>query len=142
MKNMFAKHQVPQVVHADGSTSMTSKPVAALLSDLEVLRSHSRPKVSNDNPYSEDWFKTLKYMPAFPERFSSLEHARDFMGRFVHAHNTLHRHSGLGFHTPVDVHFGMIAHGDDQRLAALEQAFAAHPERFGQGPVAEETTDA
>lgn len=131
MKNVFAQHQVPQVVHADRGTSMTSKPVAALLSDLDVLRSHSRPKVSNDNPYSEAWFKTLKYMPAFPERFSSLEHARDFMGRFVHAYNTLHRHSGLGFHTPADVHFGMTGHVDDQRLVALEKAWAAHPERFG-----------
>lgn len=131
MKQVFAQDQVPQVVHADRGTSMTSKPVASLLSDLDVLRSHSRPKVSNDNPYSESWFKTLKYMPVFPERFGSLEHARDFMGRFVHAYNTEHRHSGLGFHTPADVHFGMTGHVDDQRLAALEKAWAEHPERFG-----------
>ena len=131
MKNVFAVHQVPRVVHADRGTSMTSKPVTALLSDLDVLKSHSRPKVSNDNPYSEAWFKTLKYMPVFPERFGSLAHARDFMDRFVQAYNTEHHHSGLGFHTPADVHYGMTGHVDDQRLAALEKAWAAHPERFG-----------
>lgn len=81
MKNVFATDQVPLVVHADRGTSMTSKPVASLLSDLDVLRSHSRPKVSNDNPYSEVWFKTLKYMPVFPERFGSLEGARGFHGQ-------------------------------------------------------------
>lgn len=131
MKNLFATDQVPLLVHADRDTSMTSKPVASLLSDLDVLRSHSRPKVSNDNQYSESWFKTLKYMPVFPERFGSLEDARGFMGRFVQAYNTEHRHSGLGFHTLADVHFGMTGHVDDQRLAELEAACSEHPERFG-----------
>src|SRR5699024_1642208 len=91
---VFATDQVPLVVHADRGTSMTSKPVAALLADLDVLKSHSRPKVSNDNPYSEAWFKTLKYLPVFPEQFRSLANTRDFMDRFVQAYNAHHRHSG------------------------------------------------
>ncbi|SCC37239.1 putative transposase [Arthrobacter sp. NIO-1057] len=129
---VFATDQVPKVVHADRGTSMTSKPVAALLADLDVLRSHSRPKVSNDNPYSEAWFKTLKYLPVFPERFGSLADAREFMDRFVQVYNGHHRHSGIGFHTPADVHFGMTGHVEDQRMAALQKAWDRHPERFGQ----------
>ncbi|MGO2778905.1 IS3-like element ISAar44 family transposase [Glutamicibacter arilaitensis] len=128
---VFAKAQVPKVVHADRGTSMTSKPVAALLADLDVLKSHSRPKVSNDNPFSEAWFKTLKYLPTFPQRFGSLVDARAFMDRFVQSYNGHHRHSGIGFHTPADVHFGMTGHVDDQRLAALQRAWDEHPERFG-----------
>lgn len=118
-------------MHADRGTSMTSKPVAALLADLDVLKSHSRPKVSNDNPFSEAWFKTLKYLPTFPQRFGSLVDARAFMDRFVQSYNGHHRHSGIGFHTPADVHFGMTGHVDDQRLAALQKAWDEHPERFG-----------
>ncbi|MBM7768257.1 putative transposase [Glutamicibacter nicotianae] len=129
---VFANDQVPKVVHADRGSSMTSKPVASLLADLDVLRSHSRPKVSSDNPYSEAWFKTLKYLPVFPEQFGSLADARDFMNRVVQAYNGHHRHSGIGFHTPADVHFGMTGHVEDQRLAALQKAWDTHPERFGQ----------
>lgn len=80
---VFANDQIPKIVHADGGSSMPSKPVAALLADLDVVRSHLRPKVSNDNPYSEAWFKNLKYLPVFPDRFGSLADARDFMDRFV-----------------------------------------------------------
>lgn len=80
MKEIFAIHGTPQVVHADRGTSMTSKTVAALLSDLEVTKSHSRPQMSNDNPFSEAWFKTLKFAPVFPERFASVGDARAFMG--------------------------------------------------------------
>ena len=87
MKEIFGIHGIPVVVHADRGTSMTSKTVATLLADLGVVRSHSRPSVSNDNPYSESLFKTMKYTPAFPERFGSLADARVFMARFVHAYN-------------------------------------------------------
>lgn len=83
----FGIHGTPQVVHADRGTSMTSKTVAALLSDLEVTKSHSRPRVSNDNPYSEAWFKTLKFTPVFPERFGSLGDARRFMNNFIEGYN-------------------------------------------------------
>jgi hypothetical protein len=87
MKEIFGIHGIPVVVHADRGTSMTSKTVATLLADLGVTRSHSRPRVSNDNPYSESLFKTMKYAPAFPERFGSLGDARGFMDRFVTAYN-------------------------------------------------------
>ncbi|MFC0250251.1 IS3 family transposase, partial [Citricoccus parietis] len=114
MKEIFGIHGIPQVVHADRGTSMTSKTVAALLSDLEVTRSHSRPRVSNDNPYSESLFKTMKYGPTFPERFASLGDARAFISEFVDWYNHHHQHSGLGFHTPANVHYG-FAHGLAQK---------------------------
>ena len=130
MKQIFGVHGVPQVVHADRGTSMTSKTVAALLGDLGVTRSHSRPKVSNDNPYSEAWFKTLKYAPLFPERFGSLQHARAFMDGFVQAYNHEHHHTGIGLHTAADVHYGHAATKDISRGQVLADARAAHPERF------------
>lgn len=131
IREVFGVHGIPAVVHADRGTSMTSKPVAALLADLEVVRSHSRPKVSNDNPYSEAWFKTLKYAPIFPERFGSLAHARAFLDEFVAWYNHEHHHQGLGLHTPADVHYGLAAAKADQRARTLAAARAAHPERFG-----------
>jgi len=131
MTEIFAVHGIPDVVHADRGTSMTSKPVATLLADLEVTRSHSRPRVSNDNPYSESLFKTLKYGPTFPERFGSVHHARDFMATFVNWYNHEHRHTGIGLHTPADVHFGLAPQKAVERSTVLAQARADHPERFG-----------
>ncbi|WP_421921740.1 IS3 family transposase [Mycolicibacterium smegmatis] len=131
MEQIFGTYGIPHVVHADRGTSMTSNTVAGLLSDLGVIRSHSRPKVSNDNPYSESWFKTLKYAPAFPERFESIHHARDFMDRFVQWYNHEHRHSGIGLHTPADVFYGLAGGKDTQRRAVLADARARHPRRFG-----------
>jgi len=130
MEEVFTLHGVPQVVHADRGTSMTSKTVAALLIDLNVTRSHSRPRVSNDNPYSEAWFKTLKYAPVFPDRFGSLQDARVFMDSFVQFYNHEHHHSGIGLHTPADVHYGLSAATDQVRQQALATARAANPERF------------
>jgi putative transposase len=131
MEQIFAVHGVPQVVHADRGTSMTSKTVAALLADLEVTRSHSRPRVSNDNPYSESLFKTLKYGPEFPERFRSLTEARQFMDTFAQWYNHEHRHTGIGLHTPADVHFGLAATKAANRRTVLTEARARHPHRFG-----------
>jgi putative transposase len=131
MEQIFAVHGVPQVVHADRGTSMTSKTVAALLADLEVTRSHSRPRVSNDNPYSESLFKTLKYGPEFPERFGSLCEARQFMDTFTNWYNHEHRHTGIGLHTPADVHFGLATDKAANRRAVLTDARARHPHRFG-----------
>ena len=131
MREVFDVQGVPHVVHADRGTSMTSKSVADLLEDLTVTRSHSRPKVSNDNPYREAWFKTLKYAPVFPDRFASLADARQFMTGFVTWYNNCHRHSGVGLHTPAEVHHGRhhtVRAGREDTLAA---AHAAHPERFG-----------
>src|SRR4051794_5681399 len=130
MREVFDLHGTPQVVHADRGTSMTSKTVAQLLADLEVTRSHSRPKVSNDNPYSEAWFKTLKYAPTFPERFGCLADAQQYMDAFVDGYNHHHRHTGIGLHTPADVHYGLAATVRAGRQATLAQARTRHPERF------------
>jgi putative transposase len=117
-------------VHADRGSSMTSKPVALLLADLGVTKSHSRPKVSNDNPYSESQFKTLKHHPTFPQRFGSIQDARAFCQGFFGWYNFEHRHSGIGLLTPADVHHGRGEQITAARGAVLQQAYAAHPERF------------
>jgi transposase InsO family protein len=130
MREVFGLHGIPQVVHADRGTSMTSKTVAGLLGELGVTRSHSRPRVSNDNPFSEAWFKTLKYAPVFPERFGSLQDARAFMDDFVQYYNHEHHHTGIGLHTPADVHYGLATEVDQRRQAALAAARQANPERF------------
>ena len=121
-------------IHADRGSSMTSKPVALLLADLGITKTHSRPHVSNDNPYSEAQFKTLKYRPDFPERFGSIEHARAHSTDFFPWYNTEHRHSGLGLHTPHDVHFGLAAGKRAARALVLTAAYAATPERFVRRP--------
>jgi putative transposase len=117
-------------LHADRGTSMTSKPVAQLLVDLGVARSHSRPHVSNDNPYSEANFKTLKYCPAFPGHFGSIEDARQFCALFFDHYNHVHRHAGIGLHTPASVHFGTATEIRAQRAETLNAAYAANPTRF------------
>jgi putative transposase len=117
-------------IHADRGSSMTSKPVAFLLADLGVIQSHSRPHVSNDNPYSEAQFKTLKYRPGFPARFASIESARAHCQAFLAWYNHEHRHSGIGLHTPADVHHGHAPAVRRARAAVLTAAYAAHPERF------------
>jgi putative transposase len=129
------RHGAPGAVHADRGTSMTSGTVAQLLAGLGVARSHSRPRVSNDNPYSEAQFKTLKYVHDFPERFGSLQDARAFCEGFITEYNHEHRHSGIGYHTPASVHFGTAELVRRQRQATLATAYAAHPERFATRPV-------
>ena len=125
----------PDTVHADRGPSMTSKNVAQLLADLNITRSHSRPKVSNDNPYSEANFKTLKYCPAFPGRFGTFEAAEDFCDRFFTYYNTQHRHSGIGLHTPASVHDGTAQKIRERRADILTAAYTANPERFRSKPV-------
>jgi putative transposase len=120
-------------VHADRGAAMTSKPVALLLADLGVTKTHSRPHVSNDNPFSEAQFRTLKYCPQFPERFGSIEDGRAFGQTFFHWYNHEHRHSGLGFLAPAVVHDGLAATARAQRQLVLAAAYAAHPERFVKG---------
>ncbi len=117
-------------IHADRGSSMTSKPVAFLLADLGVTQSHSRPHVSDDNPFSEAQFKTLKYRPDFPARFPSIEAARQHCQTFFGWYNDEHRHSGLGLHTAADVHYGTAEQVRDKRAGVLRDAYAAHPERF------------
>jgi putative transposase len=120
-------------VHADRGPAMTSKPVAFLMADLGVTKSHSRPHVSNDNPFSESQFKTMKYRPDFPERFGSIEHGRSFAADFFRWYNLEHHHVGLGLFTPHDVHHGLAATKRQQRRHVLARAFALHPERFPNG---------
>jgi putative transposase len=128
-----AKQQVPPgqlTLHADRGSSMTSKPVAFLLADLGITKTHSRPYVSNDNPYSESQFKTLKYRPGFPQRFAGCEEARSFCQAFFPWYNREHRHTGLGLLTPEMVHTGQAATVYAGRQQVLSVAYAAHPERF------------
>ncbi len=120
-------------VHADRGSSMRSKPVAFLLADLGVAKSHSRPYTSTDNPYSESQFKTLKYRPGFPERFESIEQARAFCRAFFRWYNDEHRHSGIGLMTPAAVHYGQAKRLHVKRARVLEAAYAARPERFVRG---------
>ena len=117
-------------LHADRGSSMKSKPVALLLSDLGVNKTHSRPHVSDDNPFSEAQFKTMKYRPDFPSFFTSREHARDHSADFFPGYNTEHHHVGLGLLTPHDVHHGLAEERLAARSAVLAAAYAAHPERF------------
>jgi putative transposase len=121
-------------IHADRGTSMTAKPVAMLLADLGVTKSHSRPHVSDDNPYSEAQFKTLKHHPTFPDRFGSIQDARAFCQGFFGWYNVEHRHSGIGLLTPADVHHGRAEQITLARGVVLEGAYAAHPERFVRKP--------
>jgi putative transposase len=123
-------------LHADRGSSMKSKPLAMLLADLGVTKTHSRPHVSNDNPYSEAQFKTLKYRPDFPERFGSIQHARAFCRAFFQWYNTQHRHTGIGLLTPLSVHQGGASQVIAQRQQVLLAAYAAHPERFVRQPPA------
>ncbi|MDE2058184.1 MAG: IS3 family transposase [candidate division NC10 bacterium] len=117
-------------IHANRGSSMTSKSVAFLLADLGVTKTHSRPHTSDDNPYSEAQFKTLKYRPDFPERFGSIEDTRGFCQDFFLWYNTAHRHTGIGLLTPAVVHYGLADEVRAARAAVLQAAYAAHPERF------------
>jgi putative transposase len=144
--NALAKHLIAETcrrqgitpgqltTHSDRGPSMTSKPVALLLADLGVTKSFSRPHTSNDNPYSEAQFKTLKYRPDFPDRFGSLQDGRGFCRTFFGWYNTEHHHSGIGMMTPEAVHYGRAPRILAARQQTLDTAFALHPERFVRHP--------
>lgn len=127
----------PKAVHADRGTSMTSNTVAGLYANLNITQSHSRPHVSNDNPYSEAQFKTLKYCPAFPGSFGSIQDANAFCEDFFRYYNTEHRHSGIAMHTPTSVHDGSWEQVQTRRAATLRAAWQTHPERFRRCPTPE-----
>ncbi len=129
------------VIHADRGAAMTCKTVAQLMTDLKITRSHSRPKTSNDNPFIEASFKTLKYDPAFPAQFGSVQHARQHCEQFYAYYNHEHRHSGIGLHTPASVHHGTAELVRVQRQQTLNAAYAAHPERFARRPRAPKLPD-
>ena len=126
----------PGYLHADGGAAMTSKALASMLVDMDITRSHSRPHTSNDNPFSEAQFKTMKYTSDYPERFASVNEARTWMEGFTAYYNHEHRHSGIGYHTPASVHYGTATTVRDQRQTTLDRAFNAHPERFARRPAA------
>lgn len=121
-------------LHADRGSAMRSKPVALLLADLSVTKTHSRPYTSNDNPYSESQFRTMKYRPGFPDRFGSIQDSRAFCQTFFPWYNEKHCHSGLGMMSPAVVHHGLAEVVRANRQAALAVAYAAHPERFVRRP--------
>jgi putative transposase len=120
-------------IHADRGTAMTSKSVAFLLADLGITKSHSRPHVSNDNPFSEAQFKTLKYQPQFPKQFGSIEDAIAFCQAFFSWYNQEHHHSGIGLLTPAMLHYGQADAITQQRQQVLQVAYRQHPERFVRG---------
>ena len=120
-------------IHADRGSSMTSKNVALLLSNLGVTRTHGRPHVSNDNPYSESQFKTLKYTSGLPDRFGSIQDARAFCINFFQWYNTMHHHGSLGLLTPFDVQYGLAAKRIEEKTLALRKAYEANPDRFVRG---------
>jgi len=120
-------------IHADRGSSMTSKPVALLMADLGVTKTHSRPHVSNDNPFSEAQFKTLKYRPDYPERFGCQADARTWATEFFRWYNYEHHHTAIGLLTPADVHFGRARTVLDQRQQVLQAAYLKNPERFVKG---------
>ena len=131
-----AKHNIPPntlTLHADRGSSMRSKPVAALLVDLDVAKTHSRPYVSDDNPFSEAQFKTLKYQPLFPKQFGSIEDSRSFCHPFFDWYNHEHHHSGIGWLTPAMLHYAQAERVVQERQQVLQAAYLAHPERFVKG---------
>jgi putative transposase len=137
LADTFAKQNIQHgqlSVHADHGGPMIARPVAFLLADLGVTKSHSRPHVSNDNPFSESQFRTMKYRPEFPERFGSFEDAHTFCTWFFGWYNDEHRHSGIGLHTPADVHYGRAELARAKRADVLDVAYAEHPERFVRKP--------
>lgn len=125
----------PHTIHADRGSAMTGQDISELMVKLAVTRSHSRAKTSNDNPYSEAQFRTLKYDPWFPEKFHSWDHALDFAQQFFDYYNHTHRHSGIGLHTPASVHHGTAEIVQPQREATLAAAYRANPARFARKPL-------
>lgn len=121
------------IIHSDRGTSMMSKAVSQLYADLGITKSVNRPHVSNDNPFSESQFKTLKYQPSFPKRFGSQEDARGFCREFFDWYNNEHYHSGIALMTPATVHYGLAEACNEQRQRVLKAAFQQHPERFVRG---------
>lgn len=133
IQETLEKNAIPDgqlTIHADRGRVMTSKPVAFLMADLGVTKTHSRPYVSDDNPYSESQFRTMKYRPEFPDRFGCIEDSRSFCHQFFHWYNQQHRHSGIGLLAPAVVHFGQAQTVIARRQAVLDAAYQAHPERF------------
>ena len=133
IEEAISKHRIPAgqlTIHADRGRVMKSKPVAFLMADLGVTKSHSRPYVSDDNPYSESQFRTMKYRPEFPDRFGCIQDSRAFCQQFFKWYNEDHRHSGIAMLAPAVVHFGEAQTALAHRQVVLDAAYRAHPDRF------------
>jgi len=146
MRESCRKEQVGRdqlTIHADRGAPMTAKSMGQLMDDLGVNKSHSRPYTSNDNPYSEAQFKTMKYRPDYPQRFGSIQDAREWARVFIKWYNHEHRHTGLALMTPATVHAGLASQVSAHRQVVLQAAYAQHPERFVKGaPVPPQLPDA
>lgn len=133
LSSTIAKYQVENgqlTIHSDRGSPMVAENVAQMMSNLGVTKSHSRPKTSNNNPYSESQYKTLKYRHDFPDRFGCIEDARAWCERFFDWYNLEHRHSGIAMHTPFDVHFHLAEQLREMRADVLDAVYTKHPERF------------
>lgn len=133
-QHAFAEHGIPAAVHADSGPAMRSTALKDLLTDLHVAQTHNRPRVSNDNPFSESEFRTMKYRPNYPGTFDTLEQARAFMDYYVPWYNQNHKHSGIALFSPDEVHNGSWQHLWKQRESAHQAYYQAHPERFRNPP--------
>ncbi|UAL30385.1 DDE-type integrase/transposase/recombinase [Nocardioides rotundus] len=134
-ENAFTVRGVlPRIIHSDGGPSMTSRTLGDLFAELGIEVSRNRPRVSNDNPYSEALFKTAKYTPDYPAFFNDLDHARSWASDFVEGYNHRHHHGGLEGHTPHDVHHGTWTGVHHRRQNTMDALYAAHPERFASPP--------
>lgn len=127
-------HGVPSVVHADNGSVMRSHDLVAQLHDHGIVTSYSRPRVSDDNPFSESMFKTIKYDSSCPDRFDSIDHARAWTTSFLTRYAIEHRHSGLGYYTPAAVYHGTVNADQARRQAHLDAYWHRHPERFRRPP--------
>jgi transposase InsO family protein len=135
-EDAFTSHGArPRIVHSDGGSAMTSNTLTGLFRELGIEVSRNRPRVSNDNPFSEALFKTAKYAPTYPTHFTDIEHARTWATTFVAWYNHEHHHAGLEGHTPADVHHGTWRKVHLQRVATMNQLYALNPERFHSTPV-------
>ena len=132
----FQAHQVPGCLHADNGSSMRAHALVDYLEQAGVVASYSRPRVSDDNPFSESLFKTIKYDLAMPDRFDSINHARSWIQEFLHRYATEHRHSGIGHHTPGSVRDGTAHLVQQRRQRTLDHYWAQHPQRFTSRPSA------
>ena len=130
----FADHGLPAVVHADSGPAMRSTVLKDLLADLEVGQTHNRPRVSNDNPFSESEFRTMKYRPNYPRAFTDIDAARAWVSSYVSWYNQHHRHSGIALFTPAEVHDGAWVQRWQQRDQAQQTYYNSHPERFRKRP--------
>ena len=134
-QDAFVRHAIPGAVHADSGPAMRSRALKDFLGNLGVTQTHNRPRVSNDNPFSESEFRTMKYRPNYPGTFATIEQARAYIDAYVPWYNQNHKHSGIALFSPDEVHDGTWRHAWARRDATQQQYYAHHPERFRRKPI-------